>query len=153
MIDVVESSIAELRSALETGTATAVELVRAYLMRIEAYDRPATPTALNALVVGNPDALEEAAASDLRRSRGEMLGPLDGIPYTAKDSYLVKGLTAASGSPAFANLMASATRSRSSDSAPAVRSASGRPTCRPWRTAACSAGSTAVPRARTTLTT
>ncbi|WP_459617556.1 amidase family protein, partial [Enterobacter hormaechei] len=34
------------------------------------------------------------------------LGPLDGIPYTAKDSYLVKGLTAASGSPAFKDLVA-----------------------------------------------
>ncbi len=31
---------------------------------------------------------------------------MDGIPYTAKDSYLVKGLTAASGSPAFAKLVA-----------------------------------------------
>jgi len=31
---------------------------------------------------------------------------LDGIPYTAKDSYLVKGLTAASGSPAFKHLIA-----------------------------------------------
>mgnify|MGYP000343653428 FL=1 len=35
-----------------------------------------------------------------------MLGPLDGIPYTAKDSYLAKGLTAAAGSYAFANLVA-----------------------------------------------
>src|SRR6187431_1372662 len=106
MIDVVEASIAELRAALETGAATAVDLVRAYLMRIEAYDGPETATALNALVVRNPDALAEAAASDLRRSRGEVLGPLDGIPYTAKDSYLVRGLTAAAGSPAFADLVA-----------------------------------------------
>ena len=106
MIDVVEATIAELRAALETGAATAVDLVCAYLMRIEAYDGPATPTALNALVVPNPDALAEAAASDLRRSRSEVLGPLDGIPYTAKDSYLVRGLTAAAGSPAFADLVA-----------------------------------------------
>ncbi|MGD9481606.1 amidase, partial [Shinella sp. G-2] len=48
----------------------------------------------------------EAHASDLRRARGECLGPLDGIPYTAKDSYKVKGLTVASGSPAFADLIA-----------------------------------------------
>jgi amidase len=31
---------------------------------------------------------------------------LDGIPYTAKDSYLARGLTAAAGSPAFADLVA-----------------------------------------------
>ncbi len=47
----------------------------------------------------------EAEASDARRARGEPLGPLDGIPYTAKDSYLVKGLPPA-GSPAFKDLIA-----------------------------------------------
>ncbi|MFJ5000003.1 amidase [Microbacterium sp. NPDC088619] len=106
MIDVVEASIARLRRALEAGEATAVELVDAYLARIDAYDGPETDTALNAVVVRNPDARAEAAASDARRSRGEALGPLDGIPYTAKDSYLVRGLTAAAGSPAFAELVA-----------------------------------------------
>jgi amidase len=106
MIEVTEVSIAELRAALESGQATAVELVQAYLARIDAYDGAATSTALNAVVVRNPDAIEEARASDNRRAKGQTLGPLDGIPYTAKDSYLVKGLTAASGSPAFVNLVA-----------------------------------------------
>jgi len=105
-IEVTEVSIAELRAALESGQTTAVELVQAYLARIDAYDGPDTATALNAVVVRNPEALNEARASDDRRARGETLGPLDGIPYTAKDSYLVKGLTAASGSPAFVNLQA-----------------------------------------------
>lgn len=105
-MNVHEASIAELRRALETGEATAVELVDAYLARIDAYDGPDTETALNAIVVRNPDALSEAEASDARRARGETLGPLDGIPYTAKDSYLVRGLTAAAGSPAFADLVA-----------------------------------------------
>ncbi len=106
MIDVVEASIADLRAALEGGRTTAVELVEAYLARIDAYDGPGTATALNALVVRNPDALAEAQASDARRAAGAPLGPLDGIPYTAKDSYLVRGLTAAAGSPAFADLVA-----------------------------------------------
>jgi amidase len=106
MIDVVEATIAELRAALESGTATAVELVNAYLARIAAYDGPDTVTALNAVVVANPDAIAEAEASDARRAAGASLGPLDGIPYTAKDSYLVRGLTAAAGSPAFADLIA-----------------------------------------------
>lgn len=106
MVNVVEASIADLRRALDTGETTAVELVDAYLARIAAYDAPGTETALNAIVVANPEAREEAAASDARRARGEALGPLDGIPYTAKDSYLVRGLTAAAGSPAFAQLVA-----------------------------------------------
>ena len=106
MIEVTEVSIAQLRGALETGQTTAVELVQAYLARIDAYDTPDTATALNAVVVRNPQALAEAQASDARRAKGQTLGPLDGIPYTAKDSYLVKGLTAASGSPAFKDLIA-----------------------------------------------
>ncbi|WP_425838255.1 amidase [Microbacterium sp. PA5] len=106
MIDVVEASIAQLRAALESGGTTAVELVDAYLARIDAYDGPATPTALNAVVVRNPRARDEAARSDERRAGGEARGPLEGIPYTAKDSYLVAGLTAAAGSPAFADLVA-----------------------------------------------
>lgn len=106
MIEVTEVSIAQLRAALESGQTTAVQLVQAYLDRIAAYDGADTPTALNALVVSNPAALDEARAADARRAAGQVLGPLDGIPYTAKDSYLVKGLTAASGSPAFAKLVA-----------------------------------------------
>ena len=105
-IDVVEATIADLRRALESGATTSVELVEAYLERIAAYDAAGTPTALNSVVVMNPLAREEASASDERRARGERLGPLDGIPYTAKDSYLVRGLTAASGSPAFVDLIA-----------------------------------------------
>ncbi|MDM2350874.1 amidase, partial [Mycobacteroides abscessus] len=104
LFEVVEASIAELRAALESGETSSAELTRAYLERIDAYDKSG-PT-LNALVVINPDAMLEARASDARRGRGELLGPLDGIPYTAKDSYLVKGLTAAAGSPAFEHLVA-----------------------------------------------
>ena len=105
-MNVHEASIAELRGALESGATTAVALVDAYLARIAAFDAPGTATALNAVVVANPEARAEAAASDTRRARGATLGPLDGIPYTAKDSYLVRGLTAAAGSPAFASLVA-----------------------------------------------
>lgn len=104
--DVVEASIAELRAALESGRTTSVALVEAYLARIEAYDRGGIR--LNAMVVMNPEARAEAAASDARRTAGPeaLLGPLDGIPYTAKDSYLARGLTAAAGSPAFERLVA-----------------------------------------------
>ncbi|MFE7535305.1 amidase [Streptomyces rhizosphaericola] len=104
--DVVEACIADLRAALEKGETTAVGLLDAYLARIDAYDRPGTATALNSMVVMNPHARAEAEASDARRARGGTLGPLDGIAYTAKDSYLAKGLTAAAGSPAFEHLVA-----------------------------------------------
>ena len=83
---------------------TSVELVGAYLRRIAHYDRHGI--ALNAVPVLDPAMFEAAAASDRRRREGRLLGPLDGIPYTAKDSYLVAGLTVAAGSPAFEHLRA-----------------------------------------------
>lgn len=102
--DVVETPIAQLRHDLETGAVTSVELVQAYQERINTYDRAGIR--LNAIVVDNPDALDEAAAADERRRTGQLLGPLDGIPFTAKDSYAVRGLTVAAGSPAFEHLIA-----------------------------------------------
>ncbi|PBC00637.1 amidase [Mesorhizobium sp. WSM3860] len=103
-MNIVEASIADLRRALEDGTVTSVELTGAYLRRIAHYDRHGI--VLNAVPIFNPRMFEEAAASDRRRREGKTLGPLDGIPYTAKDSYKVKGLTVAAGSPAFEHLVA-----------------------------------------------
>ncbi|WP_237058678.1 amidase [Loktanella sp. M215] len=100
----VEASIADLRAALEAGEVTSVGLVDLYLDRIARFDR-AGPC-LNAVPVLNPAARAAAQASDARRAAGAVLGPLDGIPYTAKDSYKVRGLTVAAGSPAFADLVA-----------------------------------------------
>ncbi len=102
--DVVEASVSELRTALEAGEVTSEDLVRLYVERIEKYD--SSGICLKAVVVMNPDALAEARASDMRRAQGATLGPLDGIPYTAKDSYKVRGLTVAAGSPAFKDLVA-----------------------------------------------
>lgn len=99
--EVHEASVAELRAAMEGGGATAVALLEAYLTRIAAYDG-----ILNAIVVHNPDARADAEASDRRRAAGRTYGPLDGIPYTVKDSYLARGLTVAAGSPAFVDLVA-----------------------------------------------
>ncbi|MBZ9676357.1 amidase [Mesorhizobium sp. ES1-1] len=103
-LHIVEATIEQLRHALEEGTVTSVELVGAYLRRIARYDRHGIT--LNSIPVLNPLMFEEAAASDRRRRDGAVLGPLDGIPYTAKDSYKVSGLTVAAGSPAFEHLVA-----------------------------------------------
>ena len=100
----VEASIADLRAALVAGRETSVSLTRGYLARIAAYDR-AGPC-LNAVPVLNPDALADARASDARRAAGQVLGSLDGIPYTAKSSYSAMGLPVSAGSPAFEALIA-----------------------------------------------
>lgn len=98
-----EASIEETLQALEAGDVTAVELVAAHLARIARFDR--SSVRLNAVPVLNPQVFNDAAASDRRRRAGQA-GALEGIPYTVKDSYMVRGLTVASGSPAFKDLVA-----------------------------------------------
>lgn len=103
-IDTYEMTISEMLAALEAGQVTSVDLVSAQLNRLGYYDR--TGVCLNAVPVLNPDALAEAEFSDLRRAQGQEPRPLEGIPFTVKDSYMVTGLTVASGSPALKDLMA-----------------------------------------------
>jgi Asp-tRNA(Asn)/Glu-tRNA(Gln) amidotransferase A subunit family amidase len=101
---VVEASIASLQTALGNGSITSVELVAKYLQRISTYD--ARGPCLNSIPILNPDVFDEAAESDARRAAGQLRGPLDGIPYTLKDSMMYKGMTCSTGSPAFVDLVA-----------------------------------------------
>ena len=103
-MNVIEASIADLQRALDKGEMTAEALVNAYLDRIAKFDHSGIK--LNAVPVLNPDALDEARASDARRKAGRLLSAFDGIPYTAKGSYKVRGMTVACGSPAFKDLIA-----------------------------------------------
>lgn len=104
-LNIVEASIDDLQAALSAGTLTSVELVALYLRRISAYDTRGPM--LNSIPVINPAVFEEAAASDDRRASGRQLTlPLEGIPYTVKDSYKVAGMTVAAGSPAFRDVLA-----------------------------------------------
>jgi amidase len=99
-----EATIEQIQRAMDAGALSSVELTALYLNRINVYDKHGPK--LNAIVVPNPAVLAEAAAADQARAQGKHLGPLQGIPYTVKDSYKVKGLTVAAGSPAFAKLVA-----------------------------------------------
>jgi Asp-tRNA(Asn)/Glu-tRNA(Gln) amidotransferase A subunit family amidase len=102
--NIVEASIADHRKALESGNVTSVELVVSCLIRIGTYD---IRGGLNAFTVFNDKVFEEAEASDARRAAGLPPRPLEGIPYTIKDSYKVKGLTVTNGSPALRGLQSS----------------------------------------------
>lgn len=98
-----EASIEQVLEALASGRITSVELTARYLSRIGAFDRDGAR--LNAVPLLNPEVFAQAAESDRRRRDGEAR-PLEGVPFTVKDSYMVKGLTVASGSPAFKDLVA-----------------------------------------------
>jgi Asp-tRNA(Asn)/Glu-tRNA(Gln) amidotransferase A subunit family amidase len=99
-----DASISDLQSALSSGILSSVDLVSKYLRRISVFD--ANGPKLSAIPIINPSAIDDAAASDARRLAGLPPRPLEGIPYLAKDSIKVKGMSVASGSPAFETLIA-----------------------------------------------
>lgn len=106
-LNLTEASIADLRQALNSGCLTSVELVTLYLHRIAYFDM--RNPSLNSICILNPRALEEAQASDdYRATPDNVPRPLEGLPFTVKDSFMVKGMTVAAGSPAFADLVAPA---------------------------------------------
>ncbi|CAN8102821.1 unnamed protein product [Discula destructiva] len=101
---ILEASIEGLQQDLSSGTTSSVELTAKHLIRIAHYDRRGT--LLNSVPVINTSVFDVAQASDEIRATGKTIrSPLDGIPVTIKDSYKIKGMTLASGSPAFQNLI------------------------------------------------
>ncbi|KAM6525789.1 hypothetical protein FALCPG4_011324 [Fusarium falciforme] len=103
--NLLDASISDLKQLLRARVITSVELVSLYLHRIGKYD--CRGPRLNSICVLNPNAFAEAQASDDYRASGKTPRPLEGIPFTVKDSYRVQGMTVAAASPAFANLKAS----------------------------------------------
>ena len=84
VFDVIEMTLGDVVGALETGEVSSTDLVRAYLVRIDAMDRHGP--ALRALISLNPDAKTLAAASDARRAAGNPKSHLDGVPVLLKDN-------------------------------------------------------------------
>jgi Asp-tRNA(Asn)/Glu-tRNA(Gln) amidotransferase A subunit family amidase len=83
--DAFERTIPELQAAMASGQTTSEELVRQYLERIATFDE-AGP-ALNAILIINPRAVDEAIAMDRERAENGPRGPLHGIPVLLKDNY------------------------------------------------------------------
>ena len=78
---------------------SAVELLNLSMAR-----RDATHANLNAVILTDPaGALKAAQASDAARAKGELQGPLAGLPMTAKDTLDVAGMPASAGLPAYLN--------------------------------------------------
>ena len=96
--DVFFSSIGELSAQLRAKTFSAVELTRAFCDRLEKIG-----AAHNALAHSlRATALKKAKDVDDDLKRGRTRGPLQGIPYGAKDLLAVKGQPATWGSRSFA---------------------------------------------------
>lgn len=86
------ATLADIQEAMRLGELTSVELALLYMNRIAAYDKASGPIGLNTVPVLNPDVIPEAARADRLRRQGVDLGPLHGVPFTAKGNYNFKGL-------------------------------------------------------------
>lgn len=73
-----------------------VEVMQAHLDRIEAIDPK-----VNAIVTVADDAMKAAQAAEAAVLAGQTLGPLHGVPFTAKDSIDTAGVPTQRGSPIF----------------------------------------------------
>ncbi len=78
---IVESSIADMRRAMEEQRTTSREIVQQHLVRIALFEGR-----LNAVITVNPGALREAEERDRERAQGRVRGPLHGIPIALKDN-------------------------------------------------------------------
>lgn len=91
-----EASIAQVQAAMKAGRLTCRALVEQYLARMDAYDKKGP--AINAIVVPNPAALQEADELDRRYKASGPVGPLHCIPLVVKDNFETIGLQSANGS-------------------------------------------------------
>ncbi|GAA5124896.1 hypothetical protein JIN84_13320 [Luteolibacter yonseiensis] len=97
-----DSTMEDVQKAMDAGALTSVELSLLYMNRIEAYDR--NGLTLNTVPAINPRLIAEAARADRLRANGQKLGPLQGIPFTAKGSFNFEGLPNTDGITAWADL-------------------------------------------------
>ena len=79
-----ETTIADVQSAMKDGKLTARQLVDMYLSRIDAYDKKGP--ALNAVILVNPKAREIADELDAKFKATGPVGPLHGVPVLLKDN-------------------------------------------------------------------
>lgn len=84
-LNIETATIADLNKAFATGKLSSETVVKAYLKRIDAYDKKG-PT-INAVITLNPDAVALAKTLDAERKSGKVRGPLHGIPIVLKDNY------------------------------------------------------------------
>jgi amidase len=79
--DFVEKSLPELQDAMASGQLTSRELTHGYIRRIQSLN-----PLLHSVIELNPNAIAIASQLDNERRRGQVRGPLHGIPLLVKDN-------------------------------------------------------------------
>jgi aspartyl-tRNA(Asn)/glutamyl-tRNA(Gln) amidotransferase subunit A len=104
--DLAALTIGEASALIDRGELRPSELLEAHLARIAEVE----PVVHAFVEVYTEEARAEASAADVRAQRGERLGPLDGMPVSAKD------LLDAAGHPTRAGSLATSERPKPADS-------------------------------------
>jgi len=87
-MDIVFSSASALAGAIRTRQVSASEALDAHLAQIDRHN-----AALNAVVIRDDAAARQRArAADAALARGELWGPLHGVPHTLKDAFATAGM-------------------------------------------------------------
>ncbi len=94
--EILFKSVAELAPLLKARKLSPVEVVRAFLDRIEAVN----PRVNAFITVTGEQALEQARTAEREIGAGRYRGPLHGIPYAPKDLLATKGIRTTNGSKA-----------------------------------------------------
>ena len=92
--EILFKSIAELAPLLKSRKLSPVEVVRAFLDRIEAVN----PRVNAFITVTGEQALEQARAAEKEIAAGRYRGPLHGVPYAPKDMLATRGVRTTNGS-------------------------------------------------------
>ena len=98
--DVVEKTVGQLRADMEAGVVTSEQITRAYLDRIEYYDKG--QLGFHAYEIVAEDAIAQAKKADAARRSG-VTGPLLGIPVAIKNNYDTFDMATTNGSFTFEN--------------------------------------------------
>lgn len=99
MNDIIFSGAAQLAANIRAGQVSALEVLAAHLAQIDAHN-----PALNAIVTLDAErARERALEADAALARGEIWGPLHGVPFTLKDAHATAGMRTTTGFPPLAS--------------------------------------------------
>jgi aspartyl-tRNA(Asn)/glutamyl-tRNA(Gln) amidotransferase subunit A len=94
--ELIYSDATKLAELIRTREVSPVEVMKAYLDRIEAVNPK-----VNAIVTIAENALKSAREAEAAIQRGDELGPLHGVPFTAKDSMDTANVQTQRGTPIF----------------------------------------------------
>jgi amidase len=95
MKDIVFSSTTQLAAAIRAGGVSATEVLEAHLAQIATHN-----PVLNAVVtIDAEQAHKRAREADEALARGEIWGPLHGVPFTLKDAHATAGMRTTTGFP------------------------------------------------------